>query len=154
MPVYNRPQEVEELLESLSAQTFTNFEVIVVEDGSTDPCRSIVNRYDGRLDIRYLEKANAGPGPARNFGFARGRGEFFVSFDSDCIIPQSYFAGVEKFLQTHAVDAWGGPDAGHKSFTLMQRAMAHTMSSILTTGGIRGKESRPCKAHGACIRSL
>jgi glycosyltransferase involved in cell wall biosynthesis len=138
VPVYNRPQEVDELLSSLCHQQYTHFEVIIVEDGSTIPCREIVDKYTHQLSITYFFKSNSGPGPSRNAGFEKARGDYFVVFDSDCVIPETYFQAVENFLKDHAIDGWGGPDQGHTSFTPLQQAMAYTMSSFLTTGGIRG----------------
>jgi len=142
VPVYNRPQEVAELLESLTRQTFADFEVILVEDGSTDTCEEVVARYAEKLALRYFRKPNSGPGPARNFGYQRALGEYLVVFDSDCVIPPRYFEVVEEFLSKNPLDAWGGPDQGHEDFTPIQRAVAHTMSSFLTTGGIRGGKQR------------
>ena len=138
IPVYNRPQELGELLESLCQQTFTDFEVIVVEDGSTIKSQSLVENYSDTLAIHYFFKANSGPGPSRNFGFEKALGDYLVIFDSDCILPAHYFESVENFMKTNSLDAWGGPDRGHDNFTNLQRAMAYTMSSFLTTGGIRG----------------
>jgi len=138
IPVYNRPQEVDELLESLTHQQYKHFEVLLVEDGSRYGCKEVFEKYADRLSIRYFFKANTGPGPSRNFGYQQAKGEYFVVFDSDCIIPPHYFAAVELFRQTTRFDAWGGADRGHKNFTPLQRAMAFTMSSFLTTGGIRG----------------
>lgn len=142
VPVYNRPQEVDELLSSLCGQPYTNFEVIIVEDGSSIPCKEVVDRYTQQLTIHYFFKANSGPGPSRNAGFEKARGEYFVVFDSDCMIPETYFQAVENFLANHQIDGWGGPDRGHASFTPLQQAMAYTMSSILTTGGIRGSKKK------------
>lgn len=138
VPVYNRPQELDELLNSLCHQQYTNFEVIIVEDGSTISSRQVVDRYSNQLAITYFFKSNSGPGPSRNAGFEKARGDYFVVFDSDCVIPETYFLAVENFLRDHAIDGWGGPDQGHTSFTPLQQAMAYTMSSFLTTGGIRG----------------
>lgn len=138
VPVYNRPQELDELLNSLCHQQYTNFEVIIVEDGSTISSREVVDRYSNQLAITYFFKSNSGPGPSRNAGFEKARGDYFVVFDSDCVIPETYFLAVENFLRDHAIDGWGGPDQGHTSFTPLQQAMAYTMSSFLTTGGIRG----------------
>jgi glycosyltransferase involved in cell wall biosynthesis len=149
VPVYNRPEEVRDLLESLSSQTRRDFEVIVVEDGSTVTSEDVVREYSSRLDIRYFSKPNSGPGPSRNFGFAHARGDYFVLFDSDCILPPDYFESVEQALTIGPLDAWGGPDRGHAASTLRQRAMAYTMSSFLTTGGIRGGKKtsyRPLRA--------
>jgi glycosyltransferase involved in cell wall biosynthesis len=142
VPVYNRPQEVAELLESLTQQTYHNFEVLIIEDGSKISCEEVVNRYLQKLHIQYFYKSNTGPGPSRNFGFAHAQGEYFVVFDSDCIIPPQYFDEVNESLSQHQWDAWGGPDKAHENFTHVQRAMGYTMSSLLTTGGIRGGKKR------------
>jgi glycosyltransferase involved in cell wall biosynthesis len=142
VPVYNRPQEAQELLESLTRQTRSNFEVIIVEDGSSIRCDQVVDQYRSRLKIHYIYKPNSGPGPSRNKGFELAQGEYFVVFDSDCILPDTYFESVEKGLQEMKLDAWGGPDRAHENFTLLQRAMGYTMSSVLTTGGIRGGKKR------------
>ena len=138
IPVYNRPEELEELLQSLAEQRFNDFDVIIVEDGSQRTSESVYEKFASRLAIRYFSKPNSGPGPSRNFGFEKAKGQYFVVFDSDCILPPEYFEAVEKFLELQPLDAWGGPDRGHKKFSPLQQAMAHTMSSILTTGGIRG----------------
>lgn len=142
MPVYNRPDELRDLLDSLSAQSRKDLEVIVVEDGSTVSSEEVVRQYEEKLPVTYYYKSNGGPGPARNFGFAHARGEYFVVFDSDCILPPSYFESVDRALKTEGWDAWGGPDRAHEMFTPAQRAMAYTMSSVLTTGGIRGGRKR------------
>lgn len=126
------------MLESLLTQTRNDFEIIVVEDGSTIPCEEVVTEYSGKLPIRYYYKSNSGPGPTRNFGYVHARGEYFVVFDSDCILPPTYFDSVDRGLRSNDLDAWGGPDKAHAGFTVAQRAMGYTMSSILTTGGIRG----------------
>lgn len=138
VPVYNRPQEVEELLASLTHQTFKDFEVILAEDGSSVTSEKIYEKYADQLSIRYFSKFNSGPGPSRNFGFEKASGNFLVVFDSDCVIPPNYFQSVEKFIQISPCDAWGGPDRASDDFTFLQRAMGYTMSSVLTTGGIRG----------------
>jgi len=142
VPVFNRPQEIDELLASLLEQSHRNFEVIVVEDGSTVRCDHIVDRYRDKLSIQYFFKPNTGPGPSRNFGFVNARGKYFLVFDSDCIIPSSYLQAVSESLDKHHWEAWGGPDRAHESFTAVQRAMGYTMSSFLTTGGIRGGKKR------------
>ncbi len=142
VPVYNRPQEVDELLASLQRQSYKNFEVVLVEDGSSITSEKVFEKYSGSLSIRYFIKANSGPGPSRNFGFEKALGEYFVVFDSDCILPDHYFEAIEKALTESSIDAWGGPDLGHENFTPLQQAMGYTMSSILTTGGIRGGKKR------------
>lgn len=138
VPVYNRPEEIRELLQSLTLQTVQSFEVIVVEDGSEKRCDGVVDEFRDKLHIVYVFKPNSGPGPSRNLGFTHATGDYFVVFDSDCIIPPTYFEEVDKVLMRENPDAWGGPDRSHDSFTPLQQAMAYTMSSTLTTGGIRG----------------
>ena len=139
VPLYNRPDEIRELLESLTRQEFKDFEVLVVEDGSERDARDIVASFSDRLDVRYFWKENERQGFTRNYGFARARGEWLVVFDSDCIIPERYFTEVEAFLRRHPeVQVYGGPDAAHPSFTMVQKAISHAMTSVLTTGGIRG----------------
>jgi glycosyltransferase involved in cell wall biosynthesis len=142
VPVYNRPQELEELLRSLELQDYNEFEVIIVEDGSSITSEKIYEQFVSKLAIQYFFKPNSGPGPSRNFGFEKARGAYLVVFDSDCILPPQYFVEVEKALAQNVFDAWGGPDRGHEKFSNLQRAMAFTMSSVLTTGGIRGGENQ------------
>ncbi|MEL7148011.1 MAG: glycosyltransferase family A protein, partial [Bacteroidota bacterium] len=110
IPVYNRPDEVEELLESLTSQTNQSFEVLIIEDGSENDCKAIVARFQDQLKIRYFFKENGGQGFARNYGFERAKGDYFIVFDSDCLIPSNYFEVVDRFLDEHPLDAYGGPD--------------------------------------------
>jgi glycosyltransferase involved in cell wall biosynthesis len=142
VPVYNRPQEVEELLQSLTKQSYKNFEVIIVEDGSAITCEKVIETFKTTLTIHYFFKQNTGPGPSRNFGFEKAVGEYLVVFDSDCILPSHYFEAVENYFEVTPLDAWGGPDRGHEDFTPLQQAMGYTMSSFFTTGGIRGGSNR------------
>lgn len=142
IPVYNRPQELDDLLQSLTKQSFSNFEVLIVEDGSTITSEKVFEKYSQQLHSQYFFKHNSGPGPSRNFGFEKANGEYFIVFDSDCQISPHYLESVEKSLQTNRFDAWGGPDRGHENFTPLQQAMAYTMSSVFTTGGIRGGKSK------------
>jgi len=143
VPLYNRPDEIRELLESLTQQTVTDFEVIVVEDGSVQDAQDIVVSFADRLDIHYFWKENERQGFTRNFGFERAKGDWMVVFDSDCLIPATYFEHVADFLERHPdVDVFGGPDAAHPSFTPIQKAISHSMTSFLTTGGIRGGEKQ------------
>lgn len=137
IPVYNRPDEVDELLQSLTEQTFTGFEVIVVEDGSTIPCEEVVRKYTDRLDLKYFVKPNSGPGQSRNYGVERSEGEFVIVLDSDVVLPPGYLQAVEDELSTHT-DAFGGPDRAHESFSDVQKAINYSMTSFFTTGGIRG----------------
>lgn len=140
IPVYNRPDEIAELLESLTTQSFTNFEVLVIEDGSTKKCKAITDDYKDKLQLSYYYKENSGQGFSRNFGFEKAEGDFFIVFDSDCLIPNHYFEAVEKYLDENSIDAFGGPDKAHDSFTSLQKAISYSMTSPLTTGGIRGNK--------------
>ena len=138
VPVYNRIDEVHDLMESLSRQTFTDFEVIIVEDGSTQPCKQVVEQYASTMQARYFFKSNEGRSIARNYGIERAQGDYFVFFDSDCVIPETYFETLSKSLDENYVDCFGGPDAAHDSFSLTQKAINFSMTAFLTTGGIRG----------------
>jgi glycosyltransferase involved in cell wall biosynthesis len=143
IPVYNRPDEIEELLESLTKQLYTKpFEIIIVEDGSTIPCEHIVEKYKSRLNITYYLKYNSGPGDSRNFGMQYAKSNYFIILDSDCIIPENYLLEVEKSLSEKYVDCFGGPDNMLPSFTAIQKAINFTMTSVLTTGGIRGASEK------------
>lgn len=135
IPVYNRPDEVKELLESLCRQSVNDFEVIIVEDGSAVPCEDIAKLFADRLDLHYYVKENGGPGPARNYGVERAVGEYVIILDSDVILPEGYLAAVE---QSGSLDSFGGPDAAHPDFTPTQKAINYAMTSFFTTGGIRG----------------
>lgn len=147
IPVYNRPQEVQELLGSLTRQTFKNFEVLIIEDGSSETCEEIVKAFKNQLDITYYFKPNSGQGFSRNYGFKRAKGDFLVVFDSDCLIPPDYFALVEEHLDKEPLDAFGGPDRAHQSFTSLQKAISYTMTSPFTTGGIRGNKKHAGTFH-------
>lgn len=139
IPVYNRIDEVVELLRSLQLQTARNFEVILVEDGSTEPCRAQAEAAAAAgLDVKYFYKENEGRSIARNYGMERATGDYFVFFDSDCVIPATYFATLEQALADNPLDCFGGPDAAHESFSDTQKAINYSMTSFLTTGGIRG----------------
>lgn len=142
IPVYNRPDEVDELLTSLSAQTLKDFEVVVVEDGSSVPCADVVKKYELRMDVRYFNKPNSGPGQTRNFGVEHARGEYMLILDSDVVLPEGYLAAVDEELQANDCDAFGGPDRAHESFTKMQKAINYAMTSFFTTGGIRGGKKK------------
>lgn len=142
IPVYNRPDEADELLQSLTQQTVKDFEVIIVEDGSSVPCKHIADKYSSLLDIKYFLKENGGPGPARNYGVERAQGDYVLILDSDCVIPQGYLAAVEAELKANPCDAFGGPDAAHDSFTPVQKAISYSMTSFFTTGGIRGGKKK------------
>lgn len=142
VPVYNRPDEVDELLESLTRQTFKQFEVIIVEDGSKNDCRSVVEKYSGALDIHYYYKDNSGPGQSRNYGAERSKGDYLIVLDSDVVLPEGYLQAVEDELKANPCDAFGGPDSAHPSFTDVQKAISYSMTSFFTTGGIRGGKKK------------
>ena len=142
IPVYNRPDEVDELLNSLTQQTVHDFEVIVVEDGSSVTCEHVVKRYEQQLNIRYFNKPNSGPGQTRNYGAERSSGEYLLILDSDCILPPGYLAAIEEELKRKPADAFGGPDRAHDSFTSTQKAINYAMTSFFTTGGIRGGKKK------------
>ncbi|MFZ4102917.1 MAG: glycosyltransferase, partial [Sphingobacterium thalpophilum] len=140
IPLYNRPQEIDELLHTLTKQTYLQFEVLIIEDGSKIDAKAIVDAYTDRLDISYYYKENAGQGFARNFGFERAKGDYFIVFDSDCLIPSNYLETVKNYLLEQDLDAYGGPDGAHPSFTPVQKAISYSMTSPFTTGGIRGNK--------------
>jgi glycosyltransferase involved in cell wall biosynthesis len=139
VPVYNRPEEIRELLESLEHQNFeTPFEVVIVEDGSSESSEEIVQRFQDKLQISYYYKENSGPGDSRNYGMKRAKGNYYIILDSDCILPKQYLTEVDNELKRDFVHCFGGPDAADASFTDVQKAINYVMTSFFTTGGIRG----------------
>ena len=141
VPVYNRPDEIDELLESLTKQDFSDyFEVVIVEDGSTNDAKSVIEKYKNSLSITYHFKENSGPGDSRNFGMQNAAGNYFIILDSDCILPEEYLTKAHNALQSNFVDCFGGPDNAHHSFSDVQKAINYAMTAFITTGGIRGKE--------------
>ena len=142
IPVFNRPDEVDELLESLTHQTLRDFEVVVVEDGSDVPCRDVVERYADRLQVHYYAKPNSGPGQTRNYGVERAEGDYVLILDSDVVLPEGYLQAVDHELAATPCDAFGGPDRAQASFSKMQKAINYAMTSFFTTGGIRGGKKK------------
>ena len=142
VPVYNRPDEVDELLCSLTRQAFTDFEVLIVEDGSAIPCKDVCDKYAGKLNVRYYKKENSGPGQSRNYGAERANGDYLIILDSDVVLPDGYLAAVDEELRREVCDAFGGADASHPSFTPVQKAISYSMTSFFTTGGIRGGKKK------------
>ncbi len=157
VPVFNRPDEVDELLESLCSQTLKDFEVIIVEDGSQKPCKDVCDKYASILDLHYYYKDNSGPGQSRNYGVERAQGEYVLILDSDVVLPTGYMEAVHLALTSplskatgrsdsgnplHSIVAFGGPDASHPSFTPVQKAISYSMTSFFTTGGIRGGKKK------------
>ena len=142
VPVFNRPDEVDELLQSLVTQTLTDFEVVIVEDGSEKPCKDVCDKYAGKLDVKYFMKKNSGPGQSRNYGAERAKGEYLIVLDSDVVLPEGYLKAVDDELQREPADAFGGPDRSHDSFSETQKAISYSMTSFFTTGGIRGGKKK------------
>ena len=142
VPVFNRPDEVDELLQSLVGQTLKDFEVVIVEDGSQKPCKDVCDKYAGRLDVKYFLKNNSGPGQSRNYGAERAKGEYLIVLDSDVVLPEGYLKAVDDELRREPADAFGGPDCAHDSFTETQKAISYSMTSFFTTGGIRGGKKK------------
>ncbi len=149
VPVYNRPDEVDELLDSLTRQTVKDIEVIIVEDGSTKTCKDVCDKYADILDLHYYFKENSGPGQSRNYGAERAKGEYLLILDSDVVLPDRYIENVELGIENSQFStlnsqlaAFGGPDAAHPSFTPTQKAISYSMTSFFTTGGIRGGKKK------------
>ena len=152
VPVYNRPDEVDELLQSLTEQELKDFEVVIVEDGSQKPCKDVCDKFADILDLHYYVKENGGPGQARNYGAERARGEWLIILDSDVVLPKGYLKAVDAEVSTPlphregqgggSFAAFGGPDASHPSFTPVQKAISYSMTSFFTTGGIRGGKAK------------
>ena len=142
VPVYNRPDEVDELLESLSNQTLRDFEVIIVEDGSVKSCKDVCDKYADILALHYYYKENSGPGQSRNYGAERAKSDYLIILDSDVVLPTNYLQAVDNSIQESGAEAFGGPDAAHESFTPVQKAISYSMTSFFTTGGIRGGKAK------------
>ncbi len=142
VPVFNRPEEVQELLDSLTKQTLKDFEVVIVEDGSEIVCKDVCDQFADILDLSYYDKPNSGPGQSRNYGAERAKGDWLIVLDSDVVLPADYLKNVEKELTEHPCEAWGGPDAAHPDFTPVQKAISYSMTSFFTTGGIRGGKAK------------
>ena len=139
IPIYNRPEEIKELLESLLLSKYKKeYEIVIIEDGSKIDCKEVVAQYADKFSISYYFKENSGPGDSRNYGMKVAKGDYFIILDSDCLIPANYLSEVEKELEANYVDCFGGSDAAHESFSKIQKAINFTMTSFLTTGGIRG----------------
>lgn len=140
--VFNRPDELGELLDSLTRQIFKDFEVIVVEDGSTVSSKTVCEGYHSKLEVRYYVKSNSGPGPSRNYGCRRAAGDYFLFIDSDCTVPEHYLESIDSAVKEQSLDSFGGPDRENERFTPTQKAISYAMTSLLTTGGIRGSKMR------------
>lgn len=137
VPVYNRPQEIEEFLMGLNSQSDKNFEVIILEAPSKNSCKHICEKYDKYFSVRYICD-NSGRSTRRNMGMKIAKGNYFLLFDSDCILPSDYIKTIRHILSTEYTDCYGGPDNAGKDFSILQRAVNYSMTSFMTTGGIRG----------------
>jgi len=143
IPVYNRPDEIKELLQSfLAIEANIPFEIVIIEDGSTIDCKTVVNEFESSLNISYYYKPNSGPGDSRNYGMLKAKGNYFIILDSDCLLPSQYLKVVNNELEIEFVDCFGGPDAADESFSNLQKAINFAMTSFITTGGIRGAKSK------------
>lgn len=147
IPVYNRPEEMKELLDSLSNQTYKDFELVVVEDGSSIKSDFLCKEYSSKINISYFYKENAGPSIARNYGISKAKGNYFLFFDSDCIIPNNYMETIHNELKSNFTDCYGGPDGAMSNFSNFQKAISYSMTSFFTTGGIRGGKKQLDKFH-------
>lgn len=142
IPVYNRPHEIDELLQSFTLlEGNFNSEIVIIEDGSNETSEFVIEKYSGKLNISYFFKANSGPGDSRNFGMRKAKGNYFIILDSDVILPPNYLLEVDAFLKKEFFHCFGGPDAADESFTSLQKAINFSMTSILTTGGVRGNKN-------------
>ena len=141
VPVFNRPDEIKDLIQSIVDQKYRDLEIIVIEDGSSISSNDIINSFKNKINLQYHKISNQGPGLARNHGAKFAHAEWIIFFDSDCIIPKNYFYEVNEFLKSNTeVDFFGGPDKSNKSFSFLQKAINYSMTSMLTTGGIRGSK--------------
>lgn len=141
IPVFNRPDEVRELLDSFEKQTSSfPFEIVIIEDGSSVTSKEIVAVFSDKLDISYYFKPNSGPGDSRNYGMEKAKGNYFIILDSDCILPEDYLVNALNNLKKNYADCFGGPDTAHESFSNLQKAINFSMTSFITTGGIRGNK--------------
>lgn len=147
VPVFNRPDEVDELLQSMLTQSRPFDEILIIEDGSSRPCKHVVDNYADRLPITYYEKENSGQGFSRNFGFERASSDYLIVFDSDCILPNQYLELVHEGVTQRNLDAFGGPDRAMDTFTPIQKAISYSMTSPFTTGGIRGNAQHTGRFH-------
>jgi len=141
LPTFGRPDEVENYLESMVLQKQKNFEVIVVDGSPDDILHPVIEKYKAKLDLHYFHERGLKASESRNLGCEKARGDFLVFIDSDCVVPPDYFIKIDSFLKQHPeVDAYGGPDAADSSFSPFQKAVNYAMTSMLTTGGIRGRK--------------
>jgi glycosyltransferase involved in cell wall biosynthesis len=100
IPTYNCAPYIDEALKSIFRQSFTDREIIIVDDGSTDDTGAVVGKYEGR--VRYLYQANSGgASKPRNEGIRQSRGEYIAIFDSDDIMLDGKLDFQVRFLDNH-----------------------------------------------------
>ncbi|HEU5047157.1 MAG TPA: glycosyltransferase family A protein [Rickettsiales bacterium] len=104
IPTRNRVAFLQQALDSVYAQSYRDFEVIVVDDGSQDNTRELVMLYDSRL--RYFTQAHSGAAAARNFGIREARGEFIAFLDDDDLFAPQKLQRCIAYLQAHPDVAW------------------------------------------------
>jgi glycosyltransferase involved in cell wall biosynthesis len=143
--IFNRKDELTELLTSLSVQTDKDFEVIIVDDGSPVELLPTVNSFNELLEIQYFKKENSGPGLSRNYGAERAKNDWLVFVDSDVIVEKDYLENIKKNLENTDCAAFGGADKAHEGFSILQKAISYSMTSVFTTGGIRGSKKAVTK---------
>lgn len=143
IPAFNRPDEIRELLESFTrlkapTQNYQGFEVIIADGSPTTILAGHIKAFETMLSVQHLHRPRLAISPSRNLGAEHGKGDYLIFLDSDVILPEGYLLAVHAALQADKIDAFGGPDAAHASFTNVQKAISFAMTSYLTTGGIRG----------------
>ena len=145
IPLYNRPGEISELLSSfrkVRVPSGFSYDIVIVEDGSSISSKEVIDSVRSELPITYLTQSNTGPSGARNHGSREARGEWLVFLDSDTLLPEGYFEALMPAVTDPALGLFGGPDRGSEDFTPVQKAISYSMTSFLTTGGIRGGKSK------------
>jgi glycosyltransferase involved in cell wall biosynthesis len=146
VPSFNRADEIADLIDSVRQLSFDHnrFELIIVDDGSTDGTLQLLSDLKtkpGAL-LNFHTQRNQGPGAARNTGMSKAGGDFFIFIDSDCTVPPTWLAEIDRALQESQADAFGGPDTYAENFPALLKAINYTMTSFITTGGLRGKKGK------------
>ena len=146
IPSFNRADELSELLKSFEQLDFPKdaYEVIIADDGSTDTTAELVKKFQDKksFTLTYCSQQNKGLGAARNLGMENAAGDFFVFVDSDVTVPPHWLNEIDLGLSREKADAFGGPDTYLDSFPALLKAINYSMTSFITTGGLRGKKGR------------
>lgn len=149
-PTFKRPDEVTEFLDSLRKLDYPKdkFEIILGDGTPGDELRPLIYPYQKDLPLKIYYEEFLPVSNARNRAAELSTAQFFIFLDSDCIIPEGYLKAVEFFLDAHPqINLFGGPDAASEDFTDLQKAISFSMTSFLTTGGIRGGSSSVTTYH-------